>query len=167
MLTKLEYLRLAIASNKIEDKTWYFSCFAIPILKQESDWATKCKQFDIVTQLDGLYYVETGVGGELILEKISDYVKDEPLYRFQDMVTIDPSWGPFITSKTETKLGVLIVNALILYPAFKNKLGYINETIKIGNIEKLLAERVVSDKDAKETDITVTEMIKCFDRLVS
>ncbi len=164
MLTKLEYLRLAIASNKIEDKTWYFSCFAIPILKQESDWATKCKQFDIVTQLDGLYYVETGVGGELILEKISDYVKDEPLYRFQDMVTIDPSWGPFITSKTETKLGVLIVNALILYPAFKNKLGYINETIKIGNIEKLLAERVVSDKDAKETDITVTEMIKCFDR---
>lgn len=164
MLTKLEYLKAAIAANKIEDKSWYFSCFAIPILKEESNWKDKAKQLDIVTRLDGLYYVDTDTKGELVLKKITDYVKDEPLYRFQDKITIDPSWGPFINTKTETKIGILIINALILYPSFKNKLGYINETIKISNIEKLLAERVVSDKDAKETDITVTEMIKCFDR---
>ena len=36
--------------------------------------------------------------------------------------------------------------------------------VKISAVEKILAEKVVNDADAKETDISVSEMIKCFDR---
>ena len=160
MLTKLEYLKLAISYNLIENKSWYFSCFAIPLLKDETNWENKSLG-EIVIKLDGLYFI----GNDRVLVKISDYVKDEPLFRFQDVIEVDPSWGPFVTSKLETKIGNLIINALVLYPAFKNKLGYINSQIKVSTIEKLLAERVVSDKDAKESDISVSEMIDCFDRL--
>lgn len=160
MLTKLEYLKLAINYNLIENKSWYFSCFAIPLLKDETNWENKAIG-EIVTKLDGLYFI----GSDRTLVKISDYVKDEPLFRFQDIIQVDPSWGPFITSKFETKIGILIINALVLYPAFKNKIGYINSQIKVSTIEKILAEKVVSDKDAKETDISVSEMINCFDRL--
>lgn len=165
MLTKLEYLKKAIAANKIDNKTWYVSCFAIPLLKDDAAKHTEASQYDIVTKLDGLYYIDINEAGEKVPEKISDYVKDEPLFRFQDVIEVDPSWGPFITSKIETKIGNLIINALVLYPAFKNKLGYVNSQIKVSTIEKLLAEKVVSDKDAKESDISVSEMIDCFDRL--
>lgn len=159
MLTKLEYLKLAINYNKIEDKSWYINCFAIPILKDESNWETK-NLGDIVTKIDGLYFIDN----EKTLTKISDYKKDTPLFSFQDIIEIDPSWGPFIKSKIQTKIGNLIINALIIYPSFKDKLGYINEPIKISSIEKILAQRVVSDNDAKENDITVSEMIDCMDR---
>lgn len=165
MLTKLEYLKKAIAANKIDNKTWYVSCFAIPLLKDDTAKHTEASQYDIVTKLDGLYYIDINEAGEKVPEKISDYVKDEPLFRFQDVIEVDPSWGPFITSKLETKIGNLIINALVLYPAFKNKLGYVNSQIKVSTIEKLLAEKVVSDKDAKESDISVSDMIDCFDRL--
>lgn len=164
MLTKLDYLKVAISVNKIEDKTWYYSCFGIPLLKENSNWQESAKQFDIVTKMDGLYYVDTDIEGKFILEKITDYIKDEPLFRFKDLITIDPSWGPFVTTKLETKIGNLIINSLIIYPSLKNKLGYINGAIKISDIEKMLAERVVNDADAKETDISVSEMIMCFDR---
>jgi len=164
MLTKLDYLKLAINANKIEDKTWYYSCFGIPILKEDNNWQESAKQFDIITRMDGLYYVSSDVEGKPILEKITDYVKDMPLFRFKDIIVIDPSWGGFITTKLETKIGNLIINSLVLYPAFKNKLSYINEPIKISNIEKVLAERVVNDSEAKETDISVSEMIDCFNR---
>lgn len=170
MLTKLEYLKKAFAANKIENKSWYFSCFAIPLLRDDVNWEKK-NWLDIVTKPDGLYFVDikdntikTWVDNKQ-LTKISDYVKDEPLFKFQDIIQVDPSWGPFITSKFETKLGNLIINALCLYPAFKNKLGYVDGQIKVSTIEKMIAEKVVSDKDAKETDISVSEMIDCFDRL--
>lgn len=165
MLTKLEYLKKAIAANKIENKSWYYTCFAIPLLKDDTNWEKNATQLDIITKLDGLYYVTADESGQLTLDKISDYVKEEPLFRFQDIIQVDPSWGPFVTSKIETKIGILIINALVLYPAFKNKLGYINSQIKVSTIEKLLAEKVVSNKDAKESDISVDEMINCFDRL--
>lgn len=164
MLTKLEYLKIAISANKIEDKSWYYSCFGIPILKENTNWQENIKQFDIVPRMDGLYYVDINTEGILILEKITDYIKDEPLFRFKDVITIDPSWGPFITTKVETKIGNLIINTLIFYPSFKNKLGYINNVIKINDIEKILAEKVKNDDEAKETDITVSEMIMCFNR---
>lgn len=164
MLAKLDYLRVAIAANKIEDKTWYYSCFGIPLLKEDPNWEENAKQFDIVTRMDGLYYVDSNPEGKMVLEKITDYVKDQPLYRFQDVVTIDPSWGPFAKSKMETKIGVLIINALILYPSFKGKLEYMNTHIKISDVEKVLAQRVVNDSDAKEGDISVSEMVKCFER---
>ena len=127
MLTKLDYLKAVINTKLIENKSWYFSCFSIPLLKDETNW--EHKEFgEIVTKLDGLYFVnvvaklENGQEQKELV-KISDYVKEEPLFRFQDVITVDPSWGPYITSKFETKLGNLIINALIIYPSFKNKLG--------------------------------------------
>lgn len=159
MLTKLEYLKLAIIYNLTENRSWFFECFGIPVLKDETNWESK-QLGSIVTKLDGLYFVNS----DKALTKISDYVKDQPLFSFQDVVSIDPSWGPFAKSKMDTKIGNLIINSLIMYPSFKDKFPYINVPVKLKDIEKLLAQRVKSDKDAGEQDITITEMIKCFDR---
>lgn len=169
MLTKLEYFKAAVVANKIENKTWYNTCFGIPLLQDDTNWESK-DQLDIVTKPDGLYFIDveddetkSKVNGKK-LTKISDYVNGEPLFKFQDVVTIDPSWGGFVTSKIDTKIGNLIINALILYPSVKNKLGYINGVITIKDIEKKLSEKVVSDNEATPEDISVSEMIDCFER---
>jgi len=162
MLTKLEYLKKAISSNIVENKSWYISCFAIPILKDELNWEYKNLN-EIVTKTDGLYFIDIDSEGNKQLIKISDYKKDEPLFNFQELIEIDGSWLPTIKSKIQTKIGILIVNRLVFYPAFKLKLEYINNTIKIPDIENMLANKVVSDKIAKPDDITVSEMIICID----
>ncbi len=163
MPTKLEYLKRAINSPVIENKTWFILCFSIPILKEEANWQDR-NLLDVVTKQDGLYFIDSNEAGEKELVKISDYKKDTPLFAFQDLVEVDPSWGSFIKSKMETKIGVLIINALIIYPSFRGKLEYINESIKISKLEKVFAERVVNDDLAKPTDITVSEMIDCLER---
>ena len=163
MPTKLEYLKKVINTPIIENKNWYINCFSIPILKDDLEWENK-NLWEIVTKPDGLYFIDINEEQQKVLNKISDYKKDTPLFAFQDVIEIDPSWGPFVKSKIQTKIGVLIVNVLILFYSFKGKLEYINEQIKIPNIEAILAQRVVNDKDASETDITVSEMITCMDR---
>ena len=60
MVNKLEYLKKSISSGKvIKLKRWFISCFGIPVLKPNNDWETDSYiDYDIVTQPDGLYYIE-------------------------------------------------------------------------------------------------------------
>lgn len=170
MATKLEYLKLAALNNKFENKSWFISCFAIPVLKQNDTWENTPGLYNIVTQPDGLYYVDskdpeikTDLNNRQLI-KITDHKKGEPLFKFNDLIDVDNTWNQYIKSKIQTRLGVFIINALILLPVFKGKLEYINDAITIDKIESMLVQRVVNDDVAKPTDITVSEMIQCFDR---
>ena len=164
MITRLEYLKKCITNlNIIEYKSWYISCFAIPILKNNQDWKKTAKLYSVVTQQDGLYYIEKEE--DYFLVKISDYKRDTPLFNFQESIDVDSTWLASIDTPQSTKIGVLTINALILYPCFKSKVSYINSTIKVSTIEDLLASRVKNDDVATDKDITVKEMIECIDRL--
>lgn len=165
MTTRLEYLKKCIVGGKpIEYKNWYTHCFAIPLLKDTTNWKD-CTPLSIVTQNDGLYYTDLNESNEYVLVKIVDYKKDTPLFSFQEEIEVDPSWLPTISSKITTKIGILIVNALVLYPALSTKVDYINSKIKVSDIETILANKVRNDDVATEKDVTVAEMINCIDRL--
>lgn len=165
MTTRMEYLKKCIVSgNPIEYKNWYTYCFAIPLLKDTPNWKD-ATPLSTVTQNDGLYYIDLNENNENILVKIVDYKRDTPLFSFQEEIEVDPTWLPTISSKITTKIGILIVNALVLYPALSTKIDYINSKIKVSDIETILANRVRNDDIATERDITVAEMINCIDRL--
>ena len=166
MSTKLEYLKKCIVSgNIIGNKSWYIMCFAIPHLKNENYDINTKERYSIVTKLDGLYYLDFDKDHKLAPIKIVDYITNKPLFSFQDKIVVDKTWLPTITSEIETKIGILIVNALILYPSLKNKVSYINTPIKVSDIESLLVNKVKNNDVATEKDITVPEMIDCIDRL--
>jgi hypothetical protein len=155
-VTRLEYLKLAIQSKVIENKSWFLKAFAIPVL---TDKGNTGNELDLITKPDGLYVIlDSGI------EKITNYKQDQPLYSFQEVIDVDSTWLPTIEGKIKTKIGNLIINALILYPSFKGKFPYVNVPVTIPNIEKFLANTVVSDDEAGENDITVSEMIEAFDR---
>ena len=164
-MTRLEYLKKCITSQRIiENKNWYISCFAIPLLREDTSWQNNPVLYNIVTKIDGLYYIDVDEAGNWILVKIDDYKPDTPLFDFQELIEVDSSWLPTIKTKQETKIGVLIINALCLYPALGTKLDYLNKTIKIEEVETILVSRVKNDDEAGPNDITVKEMINCINR---
>lgn len=166
MTTKLEYLKKCIVSGSvIESKKWYISCFAIPLLKNEVYNIDDKEQYSIVVKIDGLYFLDYNENNELIENKIVDYKTNEPLFKFQDVIEVDGTWLPTIESKISTKIGVLIVNSLILYPSVGKKIPYINRSIRVSDIETIFVNKVKNDDIAKDTDIKVSEMIDCIDRL--
>lgn len=164
MSTKLEYLKLAVTNlNVIEEKSWYIKCFAIPSLKEED--VTNKHRYSIVTKLDGLYYTDVDSENKQILVRITDYVRGEPLFKFTDTISADKSWLSNIEGSIRTRLGNLIVNALVLYPVVKGKIPYLNTVIKVSTIENILASRVVDDEVSTSDDISVSDMVNIIDRL--
>jgi hypothetical protein len=169
MTTKLEYLKKCINSGEIiGNRNWYIKCFAIPLLKEDTTWESK-QLLDIVTKLDGLYYIDLAEDGAKHLVKIVDYNKDTPLFNFQDVIEVDSSWLNSIKTKQQAKIGVVIINAVIFYPSFKTKLEFVNPGIdkrmKLDAIETMLVNRAKNPEEAKDGDILVSEMVDCIGRL--
>lgn len=162
---KLDYLKKVILETKlIEDINWHISCFAIPLIDTSDKWKNNSVKYTLVNRQDGLYFVDINETG-YVLTKISDYKKDTPLFSYKDVIKVDNTWLPSITSKIETKIGILMVNAIVLYPSVKTKIPYINEHITVSKIENILSNRVVNNDKATDKDISVDEMIQCIDRL--
>lgn len=168
-MTRLEYLKKCITSGKvIENKNWYINCFAIPLLKENTTWQTDAVQYNIVTKSDGLYYIDLDEANNFVLMKIVDFKPNQPLFNFQEVLEVDPSWLPTIKNKQASKIGVLIVNSLILYPCFGSKLDYLNPgvdaSMKMDEIETLLVNKAKSPDVAGPNDILVSEMVDCIGR---
>lgn len=173
-MTKLEYLKKCITSGKIiENKNWYINCFAIPVLREQAVNMDELDNNSIVTKADGLYFVDvTGVQENMQatkqLVKIADYKHGQPLFDFQQVIEVDASWLPTIKTKQQSKIGVLIVNALILYPSLGKKLDYLNPGIDASmnftDVETLLVNKSKSPDVAGPDDILVSEMVDCIGR---
>lgn len=180
MVNKLEYLKKSISSGKvIKLKRWFISCFGIPVLKPNNDWETDSYiDYDIVTQPDGLYYIEplttddNSGGNKRQLVKIDDFKRGEPLYDFQTFIEVDNTWLPTVPGKTICKIGILVFNAMVVYPAVNSKLGFINPStpekdvkLKVTDFENLLASKVRNPDEPQEGGITVQEMLNCVDNM--
>lgn len=166
MATKLEYLKKSIlAANTISNKSWYVSTIGIPLVSSQEKWNNNSTPLSIVVKPEGMFYTDTGDNGGITLTPITDYKKDTPLFTFQDLIEVDSTWLPSIKTKITTKLGNLIINALVIYPSLKEKLPYINTPINVKLLEGILASRVKNEDEAKPGDILVPEMIECIDRL--
>lgn len=165
-MLKLDYLKKVITESKlIEDLNWHISCFAIPLVDNTDKWKENTTRYMLVNRQDGMYFIDIDESNNYILTKISDYKKDEPLFNYKDVIQVDSSWLPSISSKIETKVGILLVNAIVLYPSVGIKIPFINEHITVRKIEQILANKVIDNGKATDKDISVNEMIDCIDRL--
>lgn len=168
-MTRFEYLKKCITSGKvIENKNWYITCFAIPLLKEDPTWQDHAVQYNVVTKSDGLYYIDIDEAGAFVLVKLIDAKPNLPLFNFQEVLEVDSTWLPNIATKQASKIGVIIVNALILYPCFGNRLGYqnpgVDKNMKMEDIETLLVNKAKSPDVAGPNDILVSEMVDCIGR---
>ena len=164
MLTKLECLEKIVKETKLyEDKRWHLMCFAIPIEKSASD-IRKENYFPILLN-DGFYYYHEENTTENKLEKIVDYSKNEPLFRYSDEIEIDSSWMANLTQKTKTRIGIMIINLIVFYSVLGKGAPFLNEEITTDKIEKLLAKKVKNADEMTNDAISVLEMCEIIDRV--
>lgn len=167
-MLKQDYLKLALTQSLLYNELkWVIKAFAIPVNAVTDDsWKANAIRFDLVKTMAGYAFVDMGEGG-LVLVTIDDYVQNQALFSFQDVVTVDASWAPNIPGKVQTKIGNLIINAIAIVPSFGTKVEFINGPVTVSDLEALISKKLkdTTDPSITEKDITVSEMVEFVDRL--
>jgi len=147
-MTKLEYLKYAYEKGLLTKLKWYFSFLTVP--------ADKLYDGDYYLYDNGKYQVKVNDTKEL-LEGTSEMVLS-----LNDELDIPAGYFPNVTKPTNTTVGILLVNYILLVKPFGDKIEYINGEVKISYIESIIAKRLTDAKD-KVQDITIPEYVKFVD----
>lgn len=136
-MRRIDYLKLCIKERLYGKFAWLVSAFSITREAEEA-WKDKPYFLRIVRQPWGISFVNQA--GEL--EAIDDAVKDQPLFQFKERVTIDNSWLVNVQQPTETCIGNIIYNALVLVEPFQERIPFVTGVISQANVEKTLAAKL-------------------------
>lgn len=164
-ITKADYLKLCVNSIKgIDQKNWYICAFTIPIWK-EHKYTGEENELDLIIQQNGLHCMIKEEEG-LVPYRINDHKLTEPLFTWQDKLTVDNTWLPNITGKIETVLGRLLINAIVFVRVCGDRIPYLNKPkMQVSDIEGIIIANTRNKEDLKPGNLTVGEMVKCIDNL--
>lgn len=138
-MLRVDYLKLCIKERLYGKFAWLVSVFSIT-REAEDAWKAKPYYLRIVRQPWGIAFVNQ----EGQLEKIDDADKDKPLFQFKERVTIDNSWLINVTQATETCIGNILYNALVLVEPFQERIPFVTGEISQSKVEKILAAKLQS-----------------------
>ncbi|MDD2819483.1 MAG: hypothetical protein PHN51_11905 [Candidatus Nanopelagicales bacterium] len=119
-----------------------------------------------VMTADGLHCVMVSEQGK-VLVRITDWKRDEPLYRMGDKVSVDNSWMSSVSGTIETRVGNVIINGAAIYPILGTRIPFQEGHIPPSKLENLIALQAKEKEDFKENtkDIRVSEYLETMDRL--
>jgi hypothetical protein len=153
-MDKFEYLKLSIKAKRYHRLAWWIKAFSLA----KSDPKENLLPYDLTRKSDGYYFMSPNG-----LIKIRDN-PNRPLFDFLDDVTIDSDWLDNNTEKLKTKIGNVLVNALLLADNFNDKISFMTGSIKIKDIEKKIAALLVDNppegKNPPNDKITINEYLK-------
>ena len=147
-MKKFDYLRKVIKQGVYKESKWFFSSFA---LTREADNAWKLDPYElrVVREPWGIGFVENG---EVV--KFSDAKANEPLFSMQEPIVIDETWVPNVKGPTETNVGSLMVNQMLLVDNYGAKIPFIPYRVEISNIENFIIVNRAKDIPGKPRDPT-------------
>jgi hypothetical protein len=150
----LDYFKLVFSyanSDKysfIYELGWYYAMFTLPALTN----GTMSNKYIKIE--NNRYFVKI----ENEYQMIEDITIDDPIFKFQDKITVTIEECNNIEKAIESNIGRLIINRLMLADNFGNKIGYINEQTNPGALEKKIASNMYNNGT-----ITVDEYLKFVD----
>ena len=169
-MTKLDYLKLALANNLANNLAWIFSAFCVT---KESLQAHKedAYAYRLVSSNAQYQFIESiSKEKEPVLVSIEGTTTKEPLFKFKDKVMVDKTWAPNIKESVECSIGNLIFNSVCILPAFGNKYPFTAGKLSVGAHESYIAPRLMNTpKNDDERDagkIYVDEYLHFRDSLV-
>lgn len=119
---------------------WIISCFSLTREAEEA-WKNDPYPYRVVKQPWGYSYVTPE--GELA--KIDDATDITiPLFGFKDKVVADKEWVVNLSQPTETCIGNVIYNALVLADAFGDKVPFVTGRVNDAKVEAQIAQRLQS-----------------------
>ena len=142
-MNKLDYLKYAIGKGCFKKRAWMLSAFAV---FADKPGAPKYPGA-LFKQPWGLSFVDDS--GELV--KIEDSDPKEPLFTFQQRLTIDNSWAVNCKEPVETSIGTLLYNHMALIECFGTKIDYMTGSCSVKSTEAIVAPRLKDDLKPGET----------------
>lgn len=156
-MTLQEYLFYSLKNRLYRNMKWFYSLFVIT-LEQENEY---------IKIVDNKIYVKIYANKETLLinkdftlVKLDNTSKDKPAYTMGDKFKITKEYMENLSSDTETYLGRILVNKLMLADVFGNKIPFIDKPIRSGLLEDIIAKEMFNDR------ITVPEYLE-FIKVVS
>lgn len=160
-MKKQEYLKQSLLSELFRYKWFSITCFSVT----RHNPNRKTIPFRLIPQEWGYTFFDDQ-GNEI---KIDDAKAKEPLFRFDEPITVDPSWAPNIDSVIETTVGRVFVNAFAIAPIFGKKIPFINKRFSVSDVEDLISPTVASvpdDTNARDpSKLYVDEYVAFVNRL--
>ena len=137
-IDKNTYLAFAIKHNAFIQKHWHLSVFGIFSPKpRESQYV------GMLLDVEGeLHYIDEqgSIAGPVV-----GYKEDQPLFTASDVITVEKDTLKNIKGKTETTVGRLLANAMLLSYPFGDVIPYINEEVKAGKVGDQVAVALKDD----------------------
>jgi hypothetical protein len=131
-----EYLNYALTNKLYRKLEWFYNLFVINV-------NTNNKYIKVI---NNQYFVNIEADGEVkevLLEGVS--VK-EPVFKMSDKYLVDNNTVENLLVTTNTYLGRILVNKILLADIFGNRIPFINGSIKSGMLETILANELSKDK---------------------
>ena len=125
-MNKIEYLKYSITNRLYKKLNWFYTFFTI--LKYEN-----LEDNEYLRYNNGL---EINVDNEWV--PIKDFKENEEPYKFIDKINIDSTWCMNVTNSIETTIGRLITNCILLVDNFDKRVGFINKSYTIKDVESII-----------------------------
>ena len=153
-MNKFEYLKFALKNKVYRKQAWLISAFSI-ISEPNDAWKNDPYVARIVQAPFGIFFVDQ----ERNLVKIVDAKVGEPLFGMLDELQIDQSWIDNCSKPTQTLVGSLLVNYILLVESFGSKIPYMADNITIRKIEKFVIDHRDDPKTPDPSKITLDEYL--------
>lgn len=165
-MNKIDFLKVAVENEAYKDLSWLYQVLTIPITATPEN----LKTYGVSKETNGFFFKDEE--GKMVR---LDGVEGETVFHQEEPVTIDSTWmfqykkesvspRPFVKEKTETTVGRLIANAIIVFMPFRSNLSFINKKFTISTVEDIVAPLIKSNpdniEDYKENEIYVKDLLK-------
>lgn len=161
MISKRDYLKLAIDNKAYNESSWFFSTFAITNVSPES-WKDRESYYPgKITRLSTGYFLIVEKEEGLELEQIEAGDKDSPLFGPADPIEVDSTWAINIKpgEVVQTTIPTLLVNLIMLVDVYGSKIPFVDKKFSQSKIEAyIIANR--TDEPEHDTKITLQEFLK-------
>jgi hypothetical protein len=148
-ISKKDYLKYSIDSQNVLLLEWVISNFSI--LMEDSK------------------FVKLGLGNDIIVTinnedmLLDGAIKNMPIFTPTEPMFIEKLFIENLDTDIETTVGRILLNHILLCYNFKNKIPFINEVIKVGDIESKYIAKLLKDTIKESSDINVDEYLAFID----
>lgn len=132
-MKRLDFLKQSLVWKCYQKTAWMISAFSL-IKESEEAWKADMYPGRIVQNPWGYSFVSDQ--GELV--KIDDAKPGVPLFAMMEEISIDPSWIVNLKAPTNTLVGTLFANQLLLADNYGSKIDFIPEDVSIKKIESYI-----------------------------
>ena len=159
MMNKRDFFITAMKAGCFKYKAWVIDAFSVT--KPDNEGKIQSIQrppFVIIHGDNGGYGFYHGDSHEV--EGIEGPKTTEPLFRFNEELTIGPNDIPNCKNAIVTTYGRFLVNMMIIVYPFGDKIDYFNKEISIGELESIIEKRLANDDELKPNSITIDEYMR-------